>query len=350
VRTTVVTVTLNGGDRLARCLRSLAAQDVHDLDVVVVDNGAPQGTADLVAEACPGARVVAAGSNLGFAGGNNLVLDEVSSDYVVLINDDAVAEPTMVGELVRAIDRAGPQTAALSARVLLMQRFRAAGVEDTDVVVGPDGSWVPDPTGLVRLVNSTGNELRVDGFGVDRGWLADQSAHTPSSEVFGFSGAAAILRVSALREVGTFDQRFFMYYEDTDLSWRLRLNGYTIGYADRAVVQHHHSASAGEGSRFFRFHDSRNRLLAVTKNATWPMVLRVVGRYVLTTASIAVRGSQPRWQVWVRVRALGSYLRLLPSVLGERRRQRTVTAAQRRKVEELLLPVPTTTVSGYRVS
>lgn len=347
---TVVTVTLRGGAALAECLGSIAAQEPgpFELDAVVVDNGAPDGTAELVASALPGARVLHPPTNLGFAGGNNLVLDRLTSTYALLLNDDAIAEPGVVRLLVDAMDHAAPEVAAMSARVLLASRFRAATDGDVDVVEGPDGSWVQDPDGDVRLVNSTGNEVRRDGFGTDRGWLARSDEHHPGREVFGICGAAAIVRTSALREVGTFDPTFFMYYEDSDLSWRLRLAGYRVEYLEDAVVHHHHAATSDETSDFFRFHDSRNRLLTVAKNATWPTALRVVGRFVLTSCSITVRRSQPTAQIRTRWRAFGSFLRLLPSTLVRRRAQGPAARRSRRLVEQLLVAVPERATTGYR--
>jgi GT2 family glycosyltransferase len=215
-------------------------------------------------------------------------------------------------------------------------------------VVGPDGTWVPDAAGPITLVNSTGNVVRTDGYGVDRGWLADADRHHPEPDVFGFCGAAAILRTSALRDVGLFDEDFFLYYEDSDLSWRLRLGGYRVEYCPDAVVRHVHAASTGEGSELFRFHDGRNRLLMLTKDATAARAVLAVGRYVLTTSSIAARRSQPWPHVRVRLRVLASYARLLPRMLARRRAITRAARCDRRDVERLLAPVPATATGGYR--
>ncbi|MFC8192702.1 glycosyltransferase family 2 protein [Cellulomonas sp. NPDC057328] len=344
---TVVTVTYDAAELVLRCLDSLRAQELGGLraEVVVVDNSSRDGTADLVARERPDVVLVRSGTNLGFAGGNNVALRHVRSRFVVLLNNDAVAEPDAVRRLVEAMDAAPADVAAMAATVLLADRFRAAAPDDRDVVAGPDGRWVRDPEGDVRLVNSSGNELRTDGYGQDRGWLADAARHAPPREVFGFSGAAAVLRTSALREVGLFDERFFMYYEDTDLSWRLRLAGYRIEHCADVVVHHVHAASSTEGSPFFRFHDTRNRLATLTKNAGAPLALRVIGREVLTTGSLAVR--RRRWDLaGPRARALVSWAAMLPHLLTERRRIGRTARTPRRVVERLL--VPATAGFGYR--
>ncbi len=137
------------------------------------------------------------------------------------------------------------------------------------------------------------------------------------------------LRTEALRAVGPFDDDFFMYYEDTDLSWRLRSAGWSVRYEPTSVARHVHAASSVEWSPFFTFHVNRNRLLMLTKNATARLAAREVLRYPLTTASLALRAvaharhtrsRPPLRPTLLRLRVIGSYLRLLPAMLARRRR------------------------------
>jgi N-acetylglucosaminyl-diphospho-decaprenol L-rhamnosyltransferase len=349
---TVVTVTYNAADLVLACLDGLRRQVLGDrtMDVVVVDNASVDGTADLVAREHPEVRVVRSAINRGFAGGNNLALEGLGSPYVVLLNNDAVPEPGFVRALVDAMDAAPADLAGLTATVLLADRFRAATADDPPEarVQGPDGTWVRDPDGPVTLVNSTGNVVRRDGYGQDRGWLAEAAQHHPPREVFGFCGAAAILRTSALRDAGLFDEDFFLYYEDSDLSWRLRLAGYRLEHCPHAVVRHVHAASTGEGSALFRFHDGRNRLLMLTKDARAPLAARAVARYALTTASIAVRRSQPWDHVAIRLHVLASYARLLRGTLRKRRAIGRAARVGRADVERLLVDPPRSATGGYR--
>lgn len=346
----VVVVAYRAADRISACLDALRAQRFGSttMQVVVVDNASDDGTADLVAGRYPEVRLMRSATNLGFAGGNNLAIRATASRWVVLLNDDAVAEPDLVARLVAAGDAAGDDVAAVAATVLLAERFRrpvATDDLDQDAVHGPDGAFVPAPDGDVRLVNSTGNEVRTDGFGTDRGWLSVAATHSPPQEVFGFSGAAAALRRQALEQVGLFDERFFMYYEDTDLSWRMRRAGWRVVHCPDAVAYHHHATSSGEGSAFFEFHDQRNRLLTVLKNGSPGLVLRVVLRHLLTTASIVLRHRQPWSRTRTRLRALVSSAAGTPAALRARRRCATVPA---RTVERLLVPPRTDAPGPYR--
>jgi hypothetical protein len=138
-------------------------------------------------------------------------------------------------------------------------------------------------------------------------------------EVFGFSGGAALLRTDAVRSVGGFPVPFFLYYEDTDTSWRLRAAGWTIRYAPHAVVNHRHSASTRQDSALFAFHNERNRLLMLVRCAPTSQALRCWVRFVVTTASLAVTrlarrplGDAQQFRLGLRLRVLVSALRLLP--------------------------------------
>jgi GT2 family glycosyltransferase len=185
--------------------------------------------------------------------------------------------------------------------------------------VTPDGVCRPDPAGDVDVLNSTGNEVTRSGYGRDRGWQQVDRGQEPPADVFAFCGAAVLLRMSALHAVGDFDEDFFLYYEDSDLSWRLRAGGWTVRYEPAAVVRHAHAASSDVRSRLFRFHDDRNRLLMLTKNAPARLALRSAARYPLTVASLTLRQGPGAAMTTTRLRALASYLRLLPRMLRRRR-------------------------------
>jgi len=354
---TVVVVSWNGAALLGPCLDALAQQTLpaDRYQVWVVDNASTDGTAELVRERWPRVRLLRNARNEGFAGGCNTGLREVDTPYAVLINNDAVAEPGFLAALLAAAEQPGAQrVGALTAKVLFAPRFVPAPEPGPGVVTAagglllrplPDGQDAPE---AVDLVNSTGNELRADGFGQDRDWLALDRGPA-AVDVFGFCGAAALLRMAALAETGLFDDRFFLYYEDTDLSWRLRLHGWDIRYVAAATVRHAHAASSGEGSALHRFHDDRNRLLCLLKCAPAPLAAGAVGRYLLTLAS-GVRRERPPWpHTRLRVRALVSFLRLAPGVLADRRRiDRMLAEAGRSRQDIGALAVPAAPQHGYR--
>ena len=296
---TVVVVSWQGRHLLGPCLDSLKAQTMpHRL--VVVDNASTDGTAEFLAAEHSGATVVTTPENLGFAGGVQAGLDVVDTPYAALLNNDAQAEPGWLEALVRHLD-VHPEAGAVTSRMVLADR--------------------------PGVLNNTGVLLLPGGYGTDRGFGEPDGSYAEAEEVFGFSGGAAALRMSAVRDVGGFARRFFLYYEDTDLAWRLRLAGWTVRYEPRAVVRHQHSATVDQQSENFAFHNERNRLLTLLRCAPAGTALAAAARFLLTTASRAARRAAGQrvpdvatFRGRVRLRAFGSFLRLAPWAVRERRR------------------------------
>ena len=314
-RLTVIIVTWNGRAYLPACLDSILDQTLprQSYEVLVVDNASDDGTLELLNER-PDVRVIRSPSNRGFAGGCALGLAATPAPVAVLLNNDAVAAPDFLERIVEPLHT--PDVAATTAKVSCSCRGFGTRVPARHPSCSQPGALVvaapeSDQDDLLDVVNSTGNEVDVRGYGRDRGWPTIDAAPHPA-DVFGFCGAAAALDTAAVSAVGGFDGDYFLYYEDTDLSWRLRLAGYRIVHVPSATVRHHHAGSSGEGSELHRFYDERNRLLTLTKNAPLGMALRAVLRYPLTTASIARREFPRLPRTRTRIRAAASYLRLLP--------------------------------------
>ena len=206
---------------------------------------------------------------------------------------------------------------------------------------------VPAGVRLVDVLNNAGSMVFRDGYGADRAYQElDRGQYQTPEEVFAFCGGSVCLRTGALRQAGVFDDDFFLYYEDTDLSWRLRSLGWRIRYQPAAVARHIHSASSVEWSPLFVFHTDRNRLLMLTKNARAGLAAREVLRYPLTTASLALRElararhtrrRPPVRPTLLRLRVLGSYLRLLPAMLVRRRGIAARAAVDRKRLERWLV-------------
>jgi GT2 family glycosyltransferase len=240
----------------------------------------------------------------------------------------------------------------------LQIRIELAADADKPVTLAWVGGGVTLPAGPLRsaavltvpadvptwnVLNNAGSKVFVDGYGADRAYQeVDRGQYDTPEEVFAFCGGSVCLRTDALREVGLFDDDFFLYYEDTDLSWRLRSAGWSIRYEPSSVTRHIHSASSVEWSPFFTFHVDRNRLLMLTKNATRDVALREVLRYPLTTASLAAREiarsrhsrrRPPIRPTLLRLRVIASYLRLLPRMLIRRRHLARTAAVDRRQLQ-----------------
>jgi GT2 family glycosyltransferase len=128
----------------------------------------------------------------------------------------------------------------------------------------------------VRVINSAGGGLYKGWFGGDRGFMEpDVGQYDQPAEVFSWCGGAVVLSADYLRDVGIFDDSYFLYYEDFDLSWRGRAVGWSYRYVPESVVYHEHAYSSKAGSAFFTFWVDRNRRLTLVKNAPANIAVRV---------------------------------------------------------------------------
>ncbi|WP_309134381.1 glycosyltransferase family 2 protein [Cellulomonas sp.] len=308
-------VSWNGAHLLPSCLSSLEQQTVRDrMEVVVVDNASTDGTEDLMARRHPAVRVIRSAVNLGFAGGAELGMRDAPG-HVVLLNNDARFAPDAVERLLDALD-GFPRAGAVTAKILLAD---------------PSG-------GEPRWVNSTGNVVTTRGAGGDRDWMRPRGQESTERTVFGFCGGAALLRREALDDVGGFDPSLFLYYEDTDLSWRMRAAGWEVVHEPAAVAVHQHAASSGTDSPLFRYHNTRNSLVVVTRHAPARVVLRSVVRQSAGAVRAVLRAGTSSAVARARLRALRDYALRLPRTLRERRALWRNAAVDRASVARHLSP------------
>lgn len=238
----VVLVNYKGADDTITALRAFDQVDwpADRLELVVVDNDSQDGSVARIREAVPHAVVVPADSNTGFAGGCNLGVANATGEYVAFLNNDARPGPQWVSAAVEAL--AGDRTiGAVACKVLDWEG------ENIDYV---DGSLTWFGMGYKREVEKP-----------DTGeW------DVPKDVLFG-TGAAMFMRADLYREVGGFDERFFMFYEDVDLGWRLNLLGYRVRYVPGSVAYHRHHVTM---KKFGNFRETylleRNALLSLYKN------------------------------------------------------------------------------------
>jgi GT2 family glycosyltransferase len=296
-RVRAVVLNHNGGEHVLRCLDALEATDwpAGALEIVVVDNASTDGSVEQIMKRHPEVQLLPAGGNLGFPANNLALRDLGSVQYVALVNNDAFVEPGWLEPLVTELE-GDARIGAANSLVLFDGR-----VEDT--------------------INNAGNEVLTSGYGRDRGFgSTDLDAYKEPVDLFAWCGAAVLLRPTYLADVGLFDERFFLYYEDTDLSWRGQLRGWRYRYVPASRVRHVHSATAGAGSDRHRFYAERNRLVMLVKDAPRDVARRAVLRFPLSTLSYALRGD--RHAVRLRAKSYASFLGLLPHALRARRRIR----------------------------
>lgn len=161
------------------------------------------------------------------------------------------------------------------------------------------GVWISDPSG-VELINSTGNVVDACGNGYDRSWLAPAKQEHDSPEVFGICGGACAISARAWRQLGGMRQDLFMYYEDTDFSYRLRRAGYSVKYVRQAQARHAHAASSDSASAAFTTWNTRNRLRVAARYAP----ASVAARALVNTGGRMLLGPQRQARAQGLVQAL----------------------------------------------
>ena len=282
----VVVVNWRRPDLTIRACESIRPQLRGGDRLVAVDNASADGSAAALRRA--GLDVVETERNLGFGAGVNAGAANLGEDVLVLLNNDAVAAPGFLDALTAPLGAGGdPSLAATTALILLAGRWRPARSGET-FLTGLDGSrWTRVPADAEDrgegevLVNSTGNLVDSSGNGYDRDWLVPAGQEHSPSQVFGLCGGACAIRREAWQALGGFREDLFMYYEDTDLSWRLRERGWAVVYVREAVVLHEHASSSGTSSAMFIRVNARNRILVAAAHSPVPVVIQALARTVV---------------------------------------------------------------------
>ena len=241
VNVSVVIPNWNGKRFLGECLESVFDQDFDAFEVIVVENGSIDGSAEWVSDRFPQVRLIRNRRNLGFAKAVNQGFEAARGSYCVALNNDTRVAPGWLRSLVGPLDR-DLHVGAVSSRVVFYH----------------------DPG---RIYNAG---IRITALGEPRnlGFGAPVDQYAVPRRVDGACACSAAYRKEALERVGFFDERFFCYHEDVDLSWRLRKDDWEIVYAPDSVVFHHGSGATRHLSRFARTHSAKNLLLMNLKNGS----------------------------------------------------------------------------------
>jgi hypothetical protein len=205
-----------------------------------------------------------------------------------------------------------------------------SGPLTTTLRVGRAPAWHPIDIGAepVPVINNVGTVIAADGYASDRGWLeVDGGQLDQPADVDAWCGAAVLLTRAYLDDVGLFDDRLFLYYEDVELSLRGRRHGWVTRTAPASIVHHVHAASSTEGSALKDHFNERNRLLVLTRAAGAARTARAIVRYILVTLSYVRRDVLARWArgeharpeiVRRRLRALAAYASAVPAFVAAR--------------------------------
>lgn len=248
----VIILNWNGGVYVAEAIASILSQNYPETELLVVDNGSADGSLQDIKDRFRNQlRLIENKTNAGFAAGNNIGIEQSRGKYVALLNNDAVADPSWLKELV-VVAEADPRAGMCAPKVL---NYFERDTFDT-----------------------AGHLVYRDGLNRGRGRLEkDEGQYDKIEEVFFPSGAAALYRKAMLDEIGLFDEDFFAYGEDADLGIRGRLAGWKCVYVPKAIAYHRYSASSSAYSPMKAFLVERNRNWVALKN--FPLSVLVVSPF-----------------------------------------------------------------------
>lgn len=324
-RVCIVVPNWNGAGFIAECVASLLAQN-HPADVIVVDNASADASVDIIKSQFPKVTLLENPKNLGFAGGVNTgIRYALDKNYgaVALFNNDAVADTSWLKELMAVLQ--------------------------SDVSIGIVTSKLLDID--KKRIDSTGDMYSNWGLPFPRGRGEPVSKKFDTATVvFGASGGASVYRAAMLREVGLFDEDFFAYLEDVDLSFRAQLRGWQVRFAPKAEAYHRIGATSGKIKGFVTYHTLKNLPLLFWKNMPKRLVpsvwIRLMFAYNLFILRAIARG-----QIWPAIKGPLRALWLWPKKLRERKgiqAKRTVSDDYIRSIMTHDLPPAATRLRALR--
>lgn len=322
----VVVVNWNGEEFLTDCLASLDRQTWPHREFIIVDNGSTDGSVGVLRRWVEGrsdARVLWLDRNTGFTQANNLAFRQAEGQWFALLNNDAVAAPDWLEQLIRRGDR--------------RQRIGMVGSK----------ILLTDPPGVIDKV---GHLIYRDGQNRGRGTMEiDRGQYDQEGEILWPDACAALYHRDLIEETGGFDETFFAYGDDADLGMRARLLGWRAWFVPAALVYHRHSATAGAYSPLKVMLVERNRILLALKNFPLSILLQnpywTIRRYGWHTyAALKRTGSAGRFAgehggLRLLVNLAWSYAsaaRLLRPTLRSRRAIQNSRRLTTREVAELL--------------
>jgi len=280
---TVIIVNWNGRQFIGECLDGLRRQTVNNFSTILVDNASSDDSLDFIRENYPEVETLALSDNLGFAVANNLVIKTVKTEFVALLNPDAIPDSRWLECLLKALD-GKPEAGMAASKMLLYDR--------------------------PALIDRAGDAYTTAGTALLRGRGELSRDFSTTEWVFGACAGAAIYRRQLFDDIGFFDEDFFLLYEDVDLSFRAQLRGHRSLFVPDAVVYHRTSSI---------YYSHRNLEWVYICNMPGNLILRTIFRHIIYDVAallfFSAKGRLPDF-----IKAKWHALRGLKRALHKRRR------------------------------
>jgi GT2 family glycosyltransferase len=236
----VIIVNWNGSSFLSRCLNCLNKQTFQDFEIIIVDNFSVDGSVEWIKKQNPHVRLIQLNKNKGFAVANNIGAEAALGKWLALLNNDAFPEPDWLENLICATETYTDYTF-----------FGSKLVKEEDP----------------RVLDGIGDVYHVSGVAWRAGHnLFESDCVLKVEEIFSPTAAAALYLKDTFKEVGGFSEIFYMYHEDVDLGFRMRLRGHKCLFVPNAIARHVGSASTAIKSDLAVYHGHRNLVWSYLQN------------------------------------------------------------------------------------
>src|SRR5258708_1721280 len=212
-KVSIIVLNWNGRKFLENCLDSLQKLTYNSIEIIVVDNNSKDGSVELVKEKYPKILLVENKENHGFAKGNNIGYEKSNGEYILILNNDTKVTPDFLDPLVKTFEK-----------------------DSTIGCVQPQIRLLEDK----EILDGAGAFLTSTGFLYHFGYLKNKNKdiYNRQTEIFSAKGACMLLNRKAIEKVGLFDEDFFIFFEETDLCFRLWLSGFTVVYEPKSIIYH----------------------------------------------------------------------------------------------------------------
>ncbi len=287
----VIIVNFNGARLLPDCLHAIfsSSYDKRNFEVIVVDNNSTDTSVQLLATDFPTVRVHKLPQNLGFGAANNHGAEVAKGEILLFVNTDTIVSPTWMEILAKRV--MDETIGAVNPKVLLSSK--PAKVQNAGITVFANGG-ARDRGAIVSLDKQQDYE-------------EDSTFFDTPIDVGAVCGVSLCMRKDVFMHAGGFNELFFFYYEDVELSLRLRRLGYRLVYEPQATLIHLHAATSKENSLFFLRHSEQGMLLCTYIHYPFTACLLVTGRYMVRIAAslfrsllFVWRGRNDSAQTWIQ--------------------------------------------------
>lgn len=240
----IIIVSWNARENLQECLSSLFKISYKNYEVILVDNASSDDSVDFVKSRYPKIKIVQSNKNIGFAGGNNLGFKKAQGKYILFLNNDTIVTKDFLSRLVNFMEKRD-DVGILQPKIL----FHRPGMD------------------LHHKINSIGSFLLSSGFLYHLDYGKNNKTKKEPYEIFSAYGACFLAKKSLLHKIGLFDDRYFAYFEETDLCHRTWLSGSKVMILPDILIYHKGAKTAQKlPSAFIQFHSFKNRIYTFLKN------------------------------------------------------------------------------------